>query len=333
MESIRSSVQKKIPCIFETEVVEETSSKRSQQSFKVVATQHIKEEATKSNITSAKSSEKVDGTCCFINTYNGVVWLWARLDRKPNKSAEKRFKKFQTLERAWHCSVEKEKQKPTFSWDLQKDFKLVPENWIPASGVEINEDGEPLPDKSGHTPGWLPVDKQSRQYCWHLQGVDLDSGKILVLRNSRSEDPHLEIAMVSISDYDGCTMELIGTNINGNPYKLGSKDKPIHLFVPHGEIGFQFKPPISMTELGEWFETAEGQVEGIVWQMDNGEMFKCHRHHLGLKWPVENLKLTSVPVKINIDLSAIDEENENSLFSKLLDTNGKLFSSISEVNY
>ena len=334
IDRMASNVQKKISCVFETAVVEEKSSKHAHQSYKVVATERLKERVMQSNLSAAISSEKLDGTCCHVSEYQSKPWLWARLDRKPNKAAEKKFKKHQNSHRAWQCSGKGKEEEPIFIWS-QTNFKEVPESWIPASGVTV-QDGLAMPDDIGHTPGWVPLEQNSRQYCWHLQAVNLDRGMVLILKNFQEEynDKRLELCTASLSQYVGRTMELIGTNINGNPYKIGTKEKPIHIYVPHGEVTFQSEPPQSFSELGEWFEnTEDGQVEGIVWHCKDGELYKCHRHHLGLRWPVDKPRLLSLAVKINMDISLIkDCCLEDSLFASLGNFNGHTFSSLADIN-
>lgn len=39
-----------------------------------------------------------------------------------------------------------------FPWNVEEDFKAVPETWIPAHGVK-HANGHPLPDEHGHIPG------------------------------------------------------------------------------------------------------------------------------------------------------------------------------------
>ena len=48
-------------------------------------------------------------------------WLWARFDRKPNKGAEKRFKKFQSQQRK---GAGDQSSGGKFAWDLKNDFKV-----------------------------------------------------------------------------------------------------------------------------------------------------------------------------------------------------------------
>lgn len=152
-----------------------------------------------------------------------------------------------------------------FSWNVEEDFKTVPESWIPAHRVK-HDNGHPLPDEHGHIPGdddvmmglnfhclgfrdpdtaglgsaeshflhmwlksgelvcvcgcsgWVPVEKNNKQYCWHSSVVDHGNGKALVLRPSADDGNSLEIAAVPLGDLLEQTLELIGTNVNGNPY-------------------------------------------------------------------------------------------------------------------
>jgi hypothetical protein len=65
------AVQKKIPCVFVTGVQEEASSKRSNQPFKVTASDVLNPEIIPHDIDSARVTEKVDGTCCLIQEHEG----------------------------------------------------------------------------------------------------------------------------------------------------------------------------------------------------------------------------------------------------------------------
>lgn len=48
--------------------------------------------------------------------------------------------------------------------------------------------------------------------------VDYETGLALVLRPLREDEDMLEITCVPLSELQEQTLELIGTNINGNPY-------------------------------------------------------------------------------------------------------------------
>ncbi|KAM6424926.1 RNA ligase 1 isoform 4-T4 [Rhynochetos jubatus] len=138
----RGAVQRKVPCLFVTEVKEEPSAKRERQPFKVLATETIAGKALEADVYNAAPTEKVDGTCCYVTAYKGQPYLWARLDRKPTKQAERRFKRF--LYSLEDCRE--------FVWNVEEDFKPVPDTWIPAKDLEFSN-GNPLPDENGHMPG------------------------------------------------------------------------------------------------------------------------------------------------------------------------------------
>ncbi|KAM9351661.1 RNA ligase 1 isoform 2-T2 [Symphorus nematophorus] len=261
------SVQQKIPCVFVTEVKEEQSRKRDCQQFQVVATENVNPVALEANIDCALATEKIDGTCCYVTVYKGQPYLWARLDRKPNKQAEKRFKKYQHSHR----------NSKGFIWNVEEDFKAVPESWIPAHRVK-HHNGHPVPDENGHTPGWVPVEKDNKQYCWHYSVVDYEIGAALVLQPSADDEEVLEIAAVPLADLLEQTLELIGTNVNGNPYELGSKKQPVHCLVSHGSVRIRSPPPVDFQQLCSWLQDSpEGRVEGIVWHCNDGTLIKAKR--------------------------------------------------------
>lgn len=62
------------------------------------------------------------------------------------------------------------------------------------------------------------MEKNSKQYCWHSSVVNYELGIALVLRHNPDEPGLLEISAVPLSELLEQTLELIGTNINGNPY-------------------------------------------------------------------------------------------------------------------
>ena len=145
-------------------------------------------------------------------------------------------------------------------------------------------------------------------------------GLALVLQPLPDDEKVLQITAVPMADLVGCTMELIGTHINGNPYQLGSKQSPLHVLVRHGVIVFQKSPPLDYSDLKIWFnDDEEGKVEGVVWHCPDGKLFKAHRHHLGLKWPAESTRLQARPVKINVDISKYSEEIDPTTVFSVLD--------------
>ncbi|XP_026991636.1 uncharacterized protein C12orf29 homolog isoform X1 [Tachysurus fulvidraco] len=321
----RGSVQQKIPCVFLTEVKEEASRKRDGQHFQVVATETLNPAAVESDVYHALATEKLDGTCCYVTLYRGEAYLWARLDRKPTKQADKRFKKHQHAQKT--CKG--------FTWNVEEDFRTVPESWIPARRVRY-ESGHPVPDEHGHIPGWIPVDRSNKQYCWHASVVDYDARQALVLRPSDEDEAVLEMVSVPLSELMEQTLELIGTNVNGNPYGLGSKKNPLHVLVPHGILRVRNAPAVEFHQLHSWFrDSDEGRVEGIVWHCNDGALVKIHRYHLGLKWPEGDTSLSSRPVVVRVSQLPfhldVSPDNRKNLFFALSCLAGRRFSSVRDV--
>nr|XP_034327602.1 uncharacterized protein C12orf29 homolog [Crassostrea gigas] len=313
-------VQQKVSCVFETEILNEPSNKRQFQGYKVVASDVLKNTALLSDVTRSIATEKLDGTCVFIAEFKGRPWLWARLDRKPNKAGDKRFKQYRSSLQKWEQSSQ-DLPKPSLEWDMEKDFKQVPEHWIPASDVPI-VNGHPQPDQNGHTPGWVPVEKTSRQYCWHASAVDLDRSLGLFMGQGEvvSGAHHLQIRVLPLQSVLGHTAELIGTHINANAYNIGSKRDPLHFLVIHGSITLSEPPEVSLPAIQTWFSTEQGLVEGIVWHCSDGKLFKIHRHHLNLPWPLKDVTPVLTRKKVEILLDNFDSESKddvNPVFLKL----------------
>lgn len=65
------------------------------------------------------------------------------------------------------------------------------------------------------------MEKDNKQYCWHASVVDHQQGAALVLRPSVDDEDALEAAAVPLAELLEETLELIGTNVNGNPYGEG----------------------------------------------------------------------------------------------------------------
>uniref|UniRef100_T1JKY1 RNA ligase 1 n=1 Tax=Strigamia maritima TaxID=126957 RepID=T1JKY1_STRMM len=285
------NVQQKIPCLFEIEVQEsKKSTKWNYDTVQVSATDLVTSEA-RIHLPTSVITEKIDGTSCFVTPFRDKCWLWVRRDRKPTKNGVKRFK-------LW-----KKKHETEFEWNSEKDFKELPANWIPMLNISKDTDGKPLPLPYGHIPGWIPIEATSRTHCWHLSAVDLDEGLILILKLSGNDDFSLEFSIVRLNSLEGKTLELIGTNINGNPYGLGSTTNPFHVYIEHGVIPVVCDVPIESREIINWFESENGQVEGLVWHTTSGKMFKVHRYHFGLHWPLPSPKLSRHSVRVSFDES------------------------------
>ncbi|KAM7415147.1 hypothetical protein PAMA_019799 [Pampus argenteus] len=216
-----------------------------------------------------------------------------------------------------------------FTWNVDEDFKTVPETWIPAHRVKCHN-GRPAPDEHGHIPGWVPVEKDNKQYCWHSSVVDYEVGAALVLRPSADDESVLEMAAVPLIDLLEQTLELIGTNVNGNPYGLGCKKQPVHCLVSHGSVRVRNPPPVDFQQLCSWFqESPEGRVEGIVWHCSDGTLIKVHRHHLGLRWPDGETCLGNKPVVLHVDGC----NNSKDLFTSFSRLNGQRFSQLQDIRY
>ena len=269
-----------------------------------------------------------------MKEYCGRPWLWARHDRKPNKAAEKRFRKFQQenpglLSHGEDCDAVTDE--PRFHWDVEKDLKVIPAEWIPSVDA-TSKDSNIVPDINGHVMGWVPIDPNSRQHCWHLSVVDLNNELALVLGPRSESLNQLELTLQPLSELLECTLELIGTNINGNPYKLGTKQNPFHILVRHGVIPFNAPLPLNFGDLKDWFETnLEGGVEGIVWHCSGGRMYKLHRHHMKLDWPVQRPRLLSCSVNININCG--NGDYGSSLICNVCKLHGKTFSSLEDLTF
>ncbi|XP_068168666.1 RNA ligase 1 [Antennarius striatus] len=315
------SVQRKMTCVFVTEVTEEPSRKRDGQQFQVAATETVHPIALEANVGCALATEKLDGTCCYVTEYKGRPYLWARLDRKPNKQAEKRFRKYQQSHRTFKG----------FKWNVEEDFKAVPETWIPAHGVR-HHGGLPVPDEHGHIPGWVPVESDSRQYCWHAAVVDYEAGAALLLRPGAGDPDVLEIASVPLEELLEQTLELIGTNINGNPYGLGSRKRPVHYLVSHGSLPIPDPPPVDFQQLRSWFQQRPaGGVEGIVWHCQDGTLVKVHRHHLGLPWPCGGTQLGGRAVLVQVDGVVEEYDSSRDLFTCFCRLNRRRFPRLQDV--
>ncbi|XP_014916231.1 RNA ligase 1 isoform X3 [Poecilia latipinna] len=220
-----------------------------------------------------------------------------------------------------------------FSWNVEEDFKMVPESWIPAHRVK-HSNGHPIPDEHGHIPGWVPVQKSNKQYCWHSSVVDYELGVALVLKPGCDDDDLLEITALPLADLQEQTLELIGTNVNGNPYGLGSKKQPIHCLVPHGSIPVRNPPPVNFQLLSSWFqENCEGRVEGIVWHCNDGTLIKIHRHHLGLRWPDGETRLGSRPAVVRLGGASAAYSDSEGLLSWFSPLNGQRFSRLQDVHF
>jgi len=331
----KCSVKGKIEAIYETTVIKnEQSSKRKGQPFKVVTTECLKERFLENKEAGhLQPTLKIDGTSCLIDEFNGRPWLWARHDVKPNKIGDKKFKAWKE-EMSLHVECPSE-EAPVLDLDLESDFKEFPDDWRSATG-STKENA--TPSDNGHLVGWVPVDPSLRNHLWHLSVVNLSTSHGLVTKYNK-EIKSLTVSIFPLKDLVGNTFELIGTNVNANPYGLGSKKAPVHLLIQHGEIPITISDKLhtySQQELNDWFASENGQSEGIIWHStQNNDMFKVHRHHLQQRWPVPTPVLVSFPVSISLgdnDLVDSVSGSKKSLFSQLKELNGQTLQSLRSID-
>jgi hypothetical protein len=140
----------------------------------------------------------------------------------------------------------RKKSDPDFKPTVEH-FKPAPDGWEPC---------EPEPNlHTGHWPGWVPVGDEPESK-WHREAWEYHAA------------------------VDG-TCELVGSKVNGNPYKLDG-----HYFWPHGLPFFDDEPPRTFDGLKAWF--TRRKIEGVVWWHPDGRMVKIRRRDFGLPWPVED---------------------------------------------
>lgn len=108
-------------------------------------------------------------------------------------------------------------------------------------------------EKTGHHPGWVPVDALAPQDQWHMEAL-----------NKYGTRP------------DG-TYELVGPKLQGNPHGL-----QWHEFQRHGEMIIRDFPRDYDT-MAEWFR-ANGPLEGVVFWIDGQPVAKIKASDFGMKW-------------------------------------------------
>lgn len=129
----------------------------------------------------------------------------------------------------------------------------APVGWEPA---------QDFPTKNGDYPGWVPVDKNSPDDQYHLDG----------LRNTMEaygEKP------------PNGTYELVGPKVQGNPHNIEK-----HTLWRHGSEVL----PIKLFKYGTIKKfLREHEMEGIVfYELGGDRMSKITRRDFGYEWPVNN---------------------------------------------
>lgn len=142
-------------------------------------------------------------------------------------------------------------------------YKPAPEGWIPCQKPD---------EKTGHHPGWMPVDFSKPENKWHKEAWEGHLPTFgMDLRNFRER--------ISSKMNDIGTYELIGPKINGNPYNL-----PTHQLWKHGIVRLCDLDQRNYDTIKSFLEIS--QIEGIVWHHKDGRMAKIKRIDFGLEWPV-----------------------------------------------
>ena len=158
---------------------------------------------------------KFDGTSVLIEDGK----MFKRMDRKLQKKYQKNFKNNKNME---------------LTLDM---FKEPPEGWQPC---------EPEPDKkTGHWPGWTPVNENDPQNKWHVE------------------------AFKSAGNLTDGTYELVGPKVQGNLYDLSS-----HKLWRHGDVVVDDMPR-TFEGIKRWLEN--NVCEGVVFHHKDGRMAKIRR--------------------------------------------------------
>ncbi|MHA1728544.1 MAG: RNA ligase 1 family protein [Promethearchaeota archaeon] len=163
----------------------------------------------------------IDGEGVATRKYDGSACkvdsngkLWKRFDRKKYKKGK-----------------------------FKGQFKPKKEEWIPCQEPD---------EKTGHWPGWLPVDFSFPDDKWHKDAWE------------QLEEP-----------LEPGTYELCGPKINGNPEK---RDK--HIFIRHGNEILDVKR--TYNDIRNFLKN--NYIEGIVFHHSDGRMAKIKRIDFGFSW-------------------------------------------------
>ena len=125
--------------------------------------------------------------------------------------------------------------------------KPAPEGWVAC---------EPGPDpNTNHWPGWVPV-------------------------GAGPEDKWFRAGMHMTVTREGHTYELVGPNVQGNPYGLR-----VHTLWPHGDELMDLGPGRAFEAIRTYLRDADN-MEGIVWWHSDGRKVKIKRRDFGFSWPL-----------------------------------------------
>jgi hypothetical protein len=114
-------------------------------------------------------------------------------------------------------------------------------------------------EKTGHHPGWVPVDPADQTNKWHMDALV-------------RQDP---------SVYSDGTYELCGPKVQGNPHHFGT-----HMLIRHGDAplpGF----PRTFDEMERYFtryNASQHPIEGVVFWVDGKPVAKIKAADFGVHW-------------------------------------------------
>mmetsp|Transcript_2570 Transcript_2570/g.9813 ORF Transcript_2570/g.9813 Transcript_2570/m.9813 type:complete len:323 (-) Transcript_2570:200-1168(-) len=299
-QQIQNPVQNKLPCIYKTQRVPLPSKNKNTtpQKFKIVATPILNESFGRliADRVPFTISEKVDGTSCFVHHSQ----LHKRRDLKLTREGTR-------LVDAHFAQQEHTTKPEPIKINLHKHFQPLPNGWIMAKGARANFDvHQNMIKNERHCIGWMPVQRTLSDDKWHCQPLDWDNQTArLVVPTLETTTAHnnnartslsFQFKQVPLSDLEGKSLELIGPKIQRNVYAFPKK--ATHAFVVHGSIPILNTPTTqthSADQIKEFFShdklrqflQENPAMEGLVVHFKEGQLFKVHRNHLDLAWPLK----------------------------------------------
>uniref|UniRef100_UPI0035F21D13 RNA ligase1 n=1 Tax=Yasminevirus sp. GU-2018 TaxID=2420051 RepID=UPI0035F21D13 len=195
-----------------------------------------------------------------------------------------------------------------FNGKIQKRRDIKPGREVPEGWIQTGSD-----EKSGHLIGFMDLEKGDKwHYDCHVKDPSspsgLDINKVLCITTNKAGDA-LVYEEVNIADLNGHTVELMGPKFQSNPHGLKA-----HCLMRHGTVKLTDFPDLrdyvsvdgaeplkenALADIRNWFlNSKQGpHLEGVVLHLDNGEMYKLHRHHLDLEWSAKSARpLDQIPL-------------------------------------
>ncbi|CAG2226536.1 unnamed protein product [Mytilus edulis] len=116
---------------------------------------------------------------------------------------------------------------------------------------------------------------------------------------------------------------------------IGNKKNPLHFLVIHGSIAVKNPPIFKLDSVKDWFESSDsnGRVEGVVWHCPAGVLYKVHRHHLNLSWPIKEPQLSCRKIHICVDVSKYElSDDKKSILTELAKFKGQSCDSLMNIH-